>query len=131
MTVQGSLGTYLGADAGVVGLIDTGAIWPVRAPDGTTGNYIVYRFQDRRDLNPIDGPATLAQCVLEIESFSGNYDRAWQIAEALRTALTFFQGVMASGVDVRGCLLDNMRDDDAPEFGVFNVVSEYRIDFVI
>jgi len=56
------------------------------------------------------------------------YDLAWEVAEALRQALTYFKGDM-SGTAILGLLLERMDDADDPDLGIYEVQSEYSVIF--
>jgi hypothetical protein len=136
VTLQGGLFGYVTGVPAVAELIGTN-FFPVRAPDNTPTPYAVYRFANRVDDNTLDGPAPVAKARLLISVYSADeegrtaiaaYDLAWEAAEALRQALTYFKGDM-SGTAVLGLLLERMDDADEPDLGVYEVQSEYSVIF--
>jgi hypothetical protein len=139
VTFQGGLFGYLTILPAVTNLVGT-RIFPVRAPDNTPTPYVVYKFADRTDLNSLTGPAPVAQARLLIDVYCADeegrtaiaaYDLAWQVAEALRQALTYFQGYMTGNVAVQSILLERMDDADEPDLGMYEVQSEYSVMFGI
>lgn len=136
MTLQGGLFGYVTGVPAVSELIGTN-FFPVRAPDNTKTPYAVYKFTNRIDVNTMDGPAPYAKARLLITVYSADeegrtaiaaYDLAWEVAEALREALTYFKGDM-SGTTVLGLLLEQMDDADEPDLGIYEVQSEYSVIF--
>jgi hypothetical protein len=136
VTFQGGLFGYVTSVPAVEQLIGT-KVFPVRAPDNTPTPYAVYKFTDRVDVNPLGGPAPYAKARLLISVYCGDeegratiaaYDLAWEVAEALRQALTYFKGDM-SGTAVLGLLLERMDDADEPDLGIYEVQSEYSVLF--
>ena len=107
--------------------------WAVQ-DSADSGPYVVYLFTERSDLNTLT-EVPLAECRVEISAFSISYDTAWQVAEQVRQALSFFKGVMggSGGVHVEGCLLipPGQHDESQQEIGLHAVVSEFGITFQI
>ena len=136
MTFQGGLFGYVTGVTDVSQLIGK-RFYPVRAPDNEQTPYAVYKFADRVDANPLDGPAPYAKARLLISVYCADeegrtaiaaYDLAWEVAEALRQALTYFKGDM-SGTAILGLLLERMDDADDPDLGIYEVQSEYSVIF--
>lgn len=134
MTIQEALGVYLSGYPGLVALIGADGIYAVQARQDTRSPYVTYRFEGRVDVQTLDNPPGKAgQARILISAFDESYDVANQVAEQLRQALSGFQGQMGgnAGVEVKHCLLEEMRDEDVAEYRLFEVLSTYDIMFAV
>lgn len=135
MTISEAVRTYLLADPGVSDLVGAN-IFPERAADELGTDYLIYTV----DLQPaeiqLNGPDILIEASVRFVAVSESYDRAFEIADAVRLALSYFKGIMGgtSGLKVEACWW--LSTDGAalptetPEQGVFGTLSTFGIQYL-
>lgn len=135
MTISEVIRTYLLSVSDLSALVGT-SIWPERADQDVTGDYLIYTI----DLQPaevqLNGPDILIEATAQFIAVSESYDRAFEIAEAVRSALSYFKGIMGgtSGLRVEACWWNQTQGAalprETPEQGVFGVLATFGIHYL-
>jgi len=121
-----SLGSYLRSYAGLAALVGQ-RIYPVRAPDNPRSPYVVYRVSIQcentlTESSPLDLAVITATGCSTGDSTHAGYEQAHQVADQIRAAIGFFRGSLAvSGKESAGSSTTLIEDNDAADFGVFEV----------
>lgn len=122
MTFEAALTAKIAATAGLTALVGA-RVYPDAAPEGVTGDYLVYQLQNRDDLAVLDGTTnTLVKDTVELTPYGVNRLAVAAIRDAIFTA---FNGVAArgtwggaGGLAVRSCVVESASADrDAPADG--------------
>lgn len=84
-------------------------IFPVRAAQGASYPYIVYRFISDTPSNFKQGKADFDQASLQVSVYSKEYPKVCSISESIRDALERKSGTF-NGVDVSDISFDDLQD---------------------
>lgn len=109
MTFEEALTAKVATVTALTDLIGT-RFYPDAAPQGETGDYLIYQLSNRDDPPPLDGSANgLVKETVEFTAYSANRLRAGQIRDAVIAA---FNGVAARGAwggayAVRSCVCES------------------------
>jgi len=73
-------------------------IYPVGVPEGESLPAVTYqRIAEAPDYN-IQGRSSISECMFQINCWAGDYDKACELADAVRDALEDYSGVTAGVV---------------------------------
>ena len=138
MTFTAALRTFLSENWTLAGLVPIERIVPVVAPKRPTEEQqpyqdcIVYSLDNRSvQLSDLDGQGPV-ETTWEITVYSGDYDRCYEISDALISALNFYQGTIpASGdVSVQSCTMQGCSDDYDLELRAYLIRHSFEIVYV-
>lgn len=131
MTISEAIATYLLSDSALSALIGT-RLYPEASGQDETLPYVVYHVEIRRAEESTDGLVNLFDVTFQARSVSGDYDEAFEVSDALRDALEFFNGLMggASGLQVTACSLDNIVGGYVPDWDLFSADASFVLQYV-
>ena len=91
-----------------------------------TSAFVAYHVEIREAEQELEGPAALLEAKVEYSCYSNDSDEAFQIAEVLRSLLSYFQGSMGT-FEIQSCMFDESVGGYIPDIGLF--VTECRFTF--
>lgn len=97
--IRPALYTLLLSDATVNGLVGGSRIFPVRLPQGTKAQSLVYHRVTGEFDYEMDGPSGLVQNLIQLDSIATSNDLATQLANAAHDVLTGFRGQVSFGTN--------------------------------
>ena len=97
MSIDAALFSHVTADAGVAAAIGT-RFYPVRAPQNATYPLALYHRVSGNRTDSLSGDSGLADPRFQISAMAATYAAAASAREALRQALSGYQGLMGAFV---------------------------------
>lgn len=122
---------YLENNAGLSALVSS-RIRPVRLKQGEALPAITYQDISSRYTQAHNEPACLPFPRFQFTIFAGTVSSAVAVANALKSALSGYQGNMGTGsyvTEVEACLLKNEFSNDDPEIGIYQRFQDYVIQY--
>lgn len=113
--------------AAVTNLVSS-RIYPVILPQVPTYPAIVYEVVGTERGKAYRGPHNLVQSRVQLDFFADDYDEAWQIEDAVRTALNGYVGSL-SGTKFWSVDFEDANDLYSQELKKWRVVSDYIFSF--
>lgn len=128
MQIEQAILKELLADSGITGLIGE-RLYYVKAPQDVTSPYVVFFKASAPREYSHDGASELARPRFQFSCFAETYYQAKQIAEAIRSVIEAFSGVMggAGGVEIGHCFCINESDIYEENTRLFHVAVDYLI----
>lgn len=115
--ISEALYDHLQADSGVTTLCSN--IYPTSRPLRVDPPFIIYTLDDDRRDQLLSGEGTYRQAIMSIDCYSSTLVEAVNIADAVETSLTGYQGIMGTttpNVDVNHVRLErrgpHLREND-------------------
>lgn len=123
-----ALRTRLLANATLSSEVGGNRIYPVRLPDGVT--YPALSFQKISDLTEphLGGASRIKRARLQVDTWADTPDKAWELADLVRTQLDGFNGVV-DGVQFASSIIGS--ETDLYEDGIerYRVTSDYEVSY--
>lgn len=111
-----------GQVASIVGV----RIFPVKMPQGETGDSVVLNEVSGSGDHVMAGASGLATCRMQVASWSRTADGAHSLHLVVKDAIDGYRGPMGD-TDVQGVFVDSWRDVDDTEANLRGKLVDYRI----
>jgi len=135
MQIWQAVRDYLLAQSSWTTLV-TGGTFPERADQDNPLPYVFGHISLRDSDLRLEGPTVLIDASFDFVCVSQTYDEAFEIAELLRTLMSYFAGVMGgtSGLHVTAVVWEETEGGYSPgesaELGVFGAVVRFTVSYL-
>ena len=125
MTIEEGLYSYLSTNVGVSALVST-RIYPGTLPQNWTAPAISFQRISGVRLRRLSGPVGRATPRIQIDCWADSYSGAKALAEAVRSAMDGYAGLMGT-TTVGSVVLETDIDFYEPDTNVYRVSMDYWI----
>ena len=125
MAIQDGIYAFLIADAGVSAIVGT-RVYPILMPQNPTFELITYQKISGVRGKQLSGTTGYARPVIQIDCWAESFLTAQTLADAVRSAVDGYSGLMGSDVVDRAQIMNEM-DLYENETQIFRVSQDYEI----
>lgn len=76
-----------------------GKVYPIRAPDNETDDFIIFQRTDSARWRSVNAPSGMAQAFIQVDCYSKSYYNAKELAGIVESRLDGFRGTVGYGSD--------------------------------
>jgi hypothetical protein len=123
--IEAGIASYLETFPGLVAVQDD-RVWPGKLPQNPTLPATVYQRISTMPQYSHSGDSGLDEIIVQFTCWAKTPIVAKAAAAQVRSALSGYRGVLPDGTQIGGAWIENQRENDDPETGLFREMLDVR-----